>query len=353
MRVAFDTSVTDFDKGGTSRYVEALLPRLGNHPGVDLVEVTMRGRWPWTDRLPRSSRILVHDMRWVPKGTLTAADELQADIWHGAGFKVPASPRLRTSVTIHDDTPWDDPPTARLYNRAYMRRNLERAAPYLRGAITSTNSTALAIAHRLSAIRTRIHVTPWGVDHAVFRPRPIAEVEAVCTALDIEPPYVLMVSPYGRRKNQPRMMEALERAAVAVPGVRLVVVGRTNPGLSAGIPQHEVGRVSDSQLSALYSGAHLLAYVSLKEGFGLPVLEAMACGCPVLGSRGTVIQEVSGGAALLADPIDVADIAGQAQRILSDPELRREVAEKGIENAAGYDWDITADRTVAAWRQML
>ena len=353
MLVALDTSVTDFDHGGTSRYVDSLLPRLRNRSDVEVVEVSMGRRWPWTERLPRRSRILVHDLRWIPHGALEAAGELRPDLWHGAGFKVPATPLLPASVTIHDDTPWDDPPTTRLYNRAYMRRNLERAAPYLRGAITSAEVTARAIAARLPAIRTRIHVTPWGVDHGVFHPRGEAEVKAALTAVGVSRPFVLMVSPYGPRKNQPLMMEALSRVAGDIAGLSLVVVGRTNPGLSASMPVVETGRVSDDTLAALYGGAEVLMYISVSEGFGLPVLEAMACGCPVLGSRATVIEEIGGGAAILADPADIDDIESQARRLLQDPDLRQEAGRLGIENAAGYDWDITAERTVAAWREML
>jgi glycosyltransferase involved in cell wall biosynthesis len=352
MLIALDTSVTDFDRGGTSRYVDALLPRLRARPDVEVVEVNMRQEWPWTDRLPRRSRVLIHDLRWITGGALGVARELRPDLWHGAGFKVPVHPTLPASVTIHDDTPWDDPPTARLYNRAYMRRNLERAAPYLRGAITSAEVTARAIATRLPAIRSRLHVTPWGVDHAVFRPRDEAEVASTLSRLGIAPPYVLMVSPYGRRKNQPAMAAALRRVAAEVPRLRLVIAGRTNPTLNAGLPVIEIGRVSDDELAALYSGAEMLLYVSISEGFGLPVLEAMACGCPVLGSRGTVIEEIGGGAATLAAAASVEDIAAQATRLLRQPELREASARRGIENAARYDWDTTAELTVAAWREM-
>ncbi|MGB2938925.1 MAG: glycosyltransferase family 1 protein [Candidatus Dormiibacterota bacterium] len=353
MLVAVDTSVTDFDRGGTSRYVESLLPRLKARPDVEVVEVSMARAWPWTQRLPRASRILVHDLRWIGSGAVETAKPLEPDLWHGVGFKVPATPLLATSVTIHDDTPWDHPPTARLYNRVYMRRNLERAAPYLRGAITGAESTAKAIADRLPAIRSRIHVTPWGVDHDVFRPRDPDEVEAALARRGIRRPYVLMVSPYGRRKNQPGMMDALSRVAGDVPGLSLVIVGRANPGLSASLPVVETGRVADDDLAALYSGAEMLIYVSVSEGFGLPVLEAMACGCPVLGSRGTVIEEIGGGAAALADADSIEDITAQARKLLGDPELRQELGQRGIGNAAAYDWDLTAELTEAAWREML
>ena len=351
-RVAFDTSVTDFDHGGTSRYVDELLPRLRDRDDVELVEVDMRRAWPWSTRLPRKARILLHDLRWVPAGAVAAGQDLRPDLWHGAAFKVPATPHPPTSVTILDDTPWDSPPTARLYNRTYIRGSLRRAAPYLHGAITIAHMTAQAVSERLPALRSRIHVTPLGVDHGTFRRLPPAEVEAALTRMGVEPPYILMVSPYGPRKNQPAMMDALSTLS-AGSELKLVIAGRHNTGREAGVPTLKVGHVADDQLAALYNGAEMLLYASLKEGFGLPVLEAMACGCPVVGSRGTVIEEIGGGAAELVDARDLRAIAGGVRGLLEDLDRRHELREAGLDNAARFSWETTADLTVAAWQQMI
>ena len=351
MDVLFDTSVTDFDRGGTSRYTTALLPRLVQ-AGVAVEALSMISTWAWTARLPRAARLMVHDLVWVPSGSAAATRRAGARLYHGAGFKVPARAPFLTSVTIHDDTPWDDPPTARLYNRVYMRRNLEVAAPHLAGAITSAAGTAAAIVGRLPSLAGRVHVTPWGVDHAIFRPRDAAAVAAAQARAGIGGRYVMMVSPYGPRKNETAMMEALGRLHAGFPDLRALVVGRHNPPRVDPLPVVRSGRVDDSDLAALYCGAEMLLYASLKEGFGLPVLEAMACGCPVVTSAGTVLEEVAGGAALLADPRDVESIAAACGRLLEDRAERERLERAGIERAATFTWEETARRTAAAWAEM-
>ena len=352
MRVIFDTSVTDFDRGGTRRYVDALLPELRASPGVEVHELRMQRAWAWTAWLPRRLRILVHDLLWIRWGAVGSAAQLWPDLYHGAGFKVPVTRRFPISVTIHDDTPWDDPPTARLYNRTYMRRNLTAAEPILAGAITSAQATAEAIAGRLPGLRNRIHVTPWGVDHEVFQPRPAAVAEEVVARLGLPPVYALLVSPYGPRKNQPRMMAALEATARLHPGLGVAIVGRTNPYVASHMPVRELGHVEDSDLAALYSGAAFLLYTSLKEGFGLPVVEAMACGCAVIVSAGTVLENIAADAGLAVAAESIDEIAAACNRLLGDRVLARALGARGVHHAGAYDWGSTARATVAAWRKM-
>jgi glycosyltransferase involved in cell wall biosynthesis len=352
VRVLFDSSVTDFDRGGTMRYVRSLLPEMNGPGTADVSEVRMQDAWPWSRRLPRAARIILHDLAWVPRGSVALGRRLGAGLYHGAGFKVPMRAPFATSVTVHDDTPWDSPPTARLYNRVYMRSVMERAAPHLAGAITSTDATARAIVGRLPALAGRMHVTPWGVDHGVFRPRPQREVAAAQARAHVSAPYVLLVSPYGPRKNEAAMLAALGRVAVTVPGVRALVVGRHGIPGDDPLPVVRAGRVSDDDLAALYSGASALLYASLKEGFGMPVLEAMASGCPVVTSAGTVLEEVSGGAAALADPTSVESMAEAVTSVLSDAALRDRLRQAGAEHARSFTWERTARLTSAAWAKM-
>ena len=351
MRVLFDSSVTDFDRGDTSRYVAALLPRLLDL-GAPVQEVSMQSTWPWSARLPRSARVLLHDLVGVPRGSVSLGRALGATLYHGAGFKVPPRAPFRTSVTIHDDTPWDEPPTARLYNRVYMRRIMSAAAPHLAGAITSTEATAAAILSRLPALAGRLHVTPWGVDHRVFYPRPRGEVERAMAAARVSKPYVLLVAPYGPRKNAPAMLRALGLASDATPGLQALVVGRHDPPGDDPLPVVRRGRVSDDELAALYTGAQFLLYASLKEGFGLPVLEALACGCPAITSRGSALEEIGGDGVVAVDPAAVADIADACRRLLRDEGARDRLAARGPAHAAAYTWEETARRSVRAWEDM-
>ena len=341
----------DFDRGGTMRYVEALLPRL-RAIGAPVEEVSMQRAWPWSRRLPRQARILLHDLAWVPRGSVQLGRAMGATIYHGAGFKVAPRAPFQTSVTIHDDTPWDRPPTARLYNRVYMRRAMEAAAPHLAGAITSTDSTAAAILGRLPVLRGKLHVTPWGVDHEVFRPRPPEEAEQQVARVGAARPYVVLVSPYGPRKNGPAMMQALARARDVVPGLHAVVVGRDDTQGRDLLPVLRAGRVSDDALAALYSGASFLLYASLKEGFGLPVVEALACGCPVVTSRDSVLEEIGGAGVVTVDPGDVEAIADACRRLLTDGAVREQLAQAGPPQAARFTWEETARLSLQAWNNM-
>jgi glycosyltransferase involved in cell wall biosynthesis len=352
VRVLFDASVTDFDRGGTSRYVSSLLPRLARVEGLEVIEVSMRQTWRWSARLPRAARILLHDLAWVPRGAVALGTRRQAALYHGAGFKIPPRAPFPLSVTIHDDTPWDDPPTARLYNRVYMRRVLRGAAPRLAGAITSAEATARAITRRLPELEGRVHVTPWGVDHQVFRPRTAAEVALAQERAGIRAPYAILVSPYGPRKNEPTMLRALALARQAAPGLTALIVGRHDPPTADPLPVVRAGRVDDEALAALYTGASVLVYASLHEGFGLPVLEAMACGCPVITSRGTVLEEVGGDAVMLVDPRSESEIATACSRLLDDAALRQARAHRGVEHAASFTWERTAALTQQAWLKM-
>jgi len=161
------------------------------------------------------------------------------------------------------------------------------------------------------------------------------------------------VSPYGPRKNEATMLEALGQLRLAFPALSALVVGRHNPPGDDPLPVVRCGRVADADLAALYSGAELLLYASLKEGFGLPVLEAMACGCPVVTSSGGALEEVAGGAAQLADPNSAAEIAQACAAVVGDGADRSRLVRAGMDHAAAYTWERTAALTAAAWHDII
>jgi len=208
----------------------------------------------------------------------------------------------------------------------------------------------------------RVIVIPHGVDLQVFHPSPPDEIERVRRRFGIAGPYLVSLSGIEPRKNLPNLVRAF--ALLPADGrPTLVVAGGSvewNPegrdALRAALselpwPVAErvvlTGYVGEQDKVALLSGAEALVYPSLYEGFGLPVLEAMACGTPVVTSDRSALPEVAGDAALLVDPGDPAAIASAVERMLDEEVLRRDLRTKGMSRAAGYTWEATARRTAA------
>ena len=162
-------------------------------------------------------------------------------------------------------------------------------------------------------------------------------------------PYLLCVSNRKRHKNEFRVVEAFARARLAAE-IRLVFTGkptrtrRVHRTARVTSRVHFTGVVPEVKLPSLYRGAEALIFPSLYEGFGLPFVEAMACGTPVLTSNITAMPEVAGGAALLVDPTSVEQIAAATGKIVNDTSLREQLREKGLARAAQFSWFSTAAR---------
>lgn len=234
----------------------------------------------------------------------------------------------RVAVVLHDAAPlrcpdWYSPAYARLQNAL-----LPRIAKRARLVITVS---AFAAAELWELTGVEAVVVPGGVDHARFRPR--------ATRAE-RPPYVLTVASRSARKNLGALEETARR--LADQGIELLAVGGDRPqfvGARAVAGVRELGHVPDEELPGLYAGARAFVLPSLYEGFGLPVLEAMACGTPVVAAEATALPETCGGAALLADPHDPRAIAAAVEAALADPEPLRS---RGLVRAGAFSWERTA-----------
>jgi glycosyltransferase involved in cell wall biosynthesis len=321
MRVGVDTSPLVQTRAGTARHVRGLLGALRDRPGLELELISFGGR----GRLSSVAR----DALWYPMGLGRRAASL--DVLHCTTFRGPARASVPTVLTVHDlailRAPETFPRWHRLYGRAGLTRVL-RAADAVVAVSEFTRNETIELA---DVPPERIRVVPHGVD-AVFSPDgPRSEGD-----------YVLAVATLEPRKNLGRAVEAAREA-----GVELRVVGARGWG---GVEvEGWVGEIPDSELARLYRGARCVLYPSLYEGFGLPVLEAMACGTPVVTSVGTAMEEIAGGAAVLVEPLDVPAIAAGIQEAAA---RREELVARGLERARAYTWQRTADAVVELWGEL-
>jgi len=322
VRVAIDVAALQQTRAGTARVVRGLVGALRGRPGLELELVSFGG--------PGRASSVLRDAVWYPLGLRRRAASV--DLLHCTTFRGPVGARTPVVVTVHDLAllrfPEAFPRWHRLYGRAGLRRVLRAA-----DAVVAVSEFSKAETVELAGVRAeRVRVVPNGVD-LLFTPE----------GRRVDGDYVLAVATLEPRKNLGRAVEAARLA-----GVELRVVGARGWG-GVAVPGW-VGEVPDAELAALYRGARCLVYPSLYEGFGLPVLEAMACGTPVVTSRGSGTEEVAGGAAVLVDPEDVASIA---DGIRAAEERRAELVRLGLERAMGFTWERSAAAVHALWAELL
>ncbi len=248
----------------------------------------------------------------------------------------------------------------RLVNTALLR-----IAPRADLTLTASESERDELLARAPIDPSRVVAIHHGVDHERFKPPAERETAraAVRARFGVERPYLLYVSNHQRKKNTERLIEAFAQVARALPDVALVMTGRGGssfPNVLALIERHRLservhvlGHVPDDALPSLYGGAAAFTLPSLHEGFGLPALEAMACGTPVVAANVYALPEVCGDAAELVDPYDVGGIAAGLLRVLADESRARSLVELGLARSATFTWRRSAERHFECYRQLL
>ena len=302
---------------------------------------------------PRQLTILWQRLRLPLRAELLAG---AFDILHAPDFVLPPT-AARTLLTVHDLTFLVHPECA----EAGLRRYLTRAVPYaLRRAtmvLVDSQATAADLARLLGVTGPRVRLLYPGVD-ARFRPLPATETEQVRTKLGLPTRFLLFVGTLEPRKNLPRLMAGFARAAID-PDLALVIAGRrgwleeeifaTVAQLGIAHRVHFLDFVADADLPALYNLAQAFVYPSLYEGFGLPVLEAMACGTPVVTAAVASLPEVAGDAAILVDPLSEATIALGIERALRATE---QLHAAGLAQARRFSWNGAASTLLDCYRMV-
>lgn len=261
----------------------------------------------------------------------------------------------RQVVTIHDLASLEHPEWFNPSFAAWYRWMTPRLACRVRRVITGSEFTRQRLLALTAVERARVVVIPEGVS-ASFYPRSSEEVECARIRLSIPSKnYVLSVCTLEPRKNLQSLISAWKSCSPELPeDIWLVIAGSkgahrvfSQPYLNSIPPRvHTAGFVEDSDLPALYSGALAFAYVSSYEGFGLPVLEAMACGTVPIGANNTSLPEVIGDSGLLVNPLDSDEIAIAIERIICDRLLMRELRKRAVERSKKFSWDYA---TAATW----
>jgi glycosyltransferase involved in cell wall biosynthesis len=328
VEIAFDTSPLAQTRAGTARYIRGLLGELERVPELTLKRhaFALRGR----------AAVPVRDVGWyLGVLPLLARD---ADVLHCPTFRAPIRARLPLVVTFHDLAVLRHPETFNAWTQRYSRALLPRVVRAAARIIAVSEFTARELVDLLAVPKKKIRVIP----NAVGPP-----FTAKGDAADGD--YVLAVSTLEPRKNLGRLVEGFRRAGLN--GCELRVVGARGWGNVEPVPSAGVrwlGEVSDDELARLYRGARCAAYVSLYEGFGLPVLEGMACGTPVVTADLPSIHEFARGV-VTVDPRDADAIAaGLNEALARGDELGRE----GREAAAAYDWGRVARETIDVYREV-
>lgn len=370
MRIAIDATSIPPRPAGAGVYALELTRAMMRRDRRDGYAVFTRGDWfdseaagrrNWhierVDVSSRRGRLAWEQMR-LP-GRLRA---LGIDVLHSTHHTLPLRPiRPRRVVTIHDLTFFRMPERYPLARRLYMQSSTRASAKVADAIIVPSRTVRDDVVAALGVPQSKLHVV---YEAASPLYAPIAQEDAVAVAAryGITPPFVLSVGSLEPGKNRTRLIRAMRalrdegvEATLAIVGQRAWRYTRDfrlieELGLTDRI--RYLGYVEQSDLPALYSAARAFAFPSLYEGFGLPVLEAMACGTPVLTSRVSATAEVASDAALLVDPLSTEEIGDALRRLLADADLRAELRQRGIERAHDFSWARAADETHAVYERV-
>ena len=330
------------DAGGSETYARQLigaLSRVKTHDYVVLVPARAKDA---ADGLPsvevrdppvgRRGPLRIATMALAARRTKAVTTQVaEFDVLHYPLTVPTPSTQAPTVVTLHDTQHRDMPEFFGPARRSFRRLAYDRAARSAAAVVVTSEFVRGRAVELLELAPERVHVVPHAIDHSIF----------TLAAEEPEPMILYPARPWPH-KNHPRLFEAFAMLRETRPQLRLVLTGggleRLEP-LPEGV--ESLGSVSPEHLASLYRRAACLVFPSLYEGFGLPVLEAMACGCPVAASSAGAIPEVAGDAAVLFDPTDVT---AMAEAMLEADRRRDELSTLGITRASGYTWDETARR---------
>ncbi|HXG02176.1 MAG TPA: glycosyltransferase family 1 protein, partial [Candidatus Binatia bacterium] len=316
---------------------------------LSVAHITLRG-----DRLNAWERVRLPVAAWREG----------VDLLHCPGQTAPPIAPCPIVLTVHDLIPLRIGDGLSVGDIGRFRRSLAGAVKKAARIIAVSEHTKRDLLAEFRLPEDRIDVVPWGVEMPVDHTHEAGKFEALAAAHGVRQPFFVAFGGEAPRKNVPRLIEAVRELARVLTGdVQLVLIGVPDSarrrfaelaeGLGVSKQVVALGYLSDPDVATLLSFAEALVYPSLYEGFGLPVLEAMAVGTPVITSNTTSLPEVAGDAAVLVDPTSVGAIADAMRQCYLNAAVKTELGLRGRRRAATFTWDRAARSTVAAYRRAL
>lgn len=368
-RILLDATAVPADRGGLGRYVDGLLSAL-HAQGADLAVACQRADEKRYEELVPGARVvagpatLAHRatrLAWEQSGLPRVAERVGAGVIHLPTYTMPVSAALPTVVTIHDVTMFAEPEVHDPVRTSYVKSATRTAARRATRLIAPSLATRDELVRLLGADPGHIDVAYHGVDHEVFHRPSEAEVKHVSDRLGLHGrPYVAYLGALEPRKNVPNLIRGWVRACAGradPPALVLAGGGGWDDEVDAALATVPLelrvlrpGYLPWSALPGFFGGALVVAHPSRGEGFGLPVLEAMSCGAPVLTTRRGPLPEVGGDAVAYTEP-DPDGIGAALGALVDDPSRRAELAEAAHARSQRFSWSASAAAHLASYRR--